>query len=191
MTISSNLFDDPTWIHALVNGDPYGRVGYTADHISKLLYVDPDLDLKTFDGTSGIVQYNKSVIDTFSDFDHIRLFPLLLTKTVKEFDNDNQSNWYMPDKYKTMDITQIIWESRKTDSVEEKERISSELVLFEQKNLLPMLNYLKYLVDTMREHKIVWGVGRGSSVASYVLFLIGVHKIDALKFQLPIEEFLR
>jgi DNA polymerase III alpha subunit len=34
-------------------------------------------------------------------------------------------------------------------------------------------------------------VGRGSSVASYVLFLIGVHKIDPIKYELPIEEFFK
>jgi DNA polymerase III alpha subunit len=43
----------------------------------------------------------------------------------------------------------------------------------------------------MRANNIVWGVGRGSSVASYVLFLIGIHKVDSLYYDLPIEEFLR
>jgi DNA polymerase III alpha subunit len=43
----------------------------------------------------------------------------------------------------------------------------------------------------MREHGVVWGVGRGSSVASYVLFLIGIHKIDSLYYDLPIDEFLK
>jgi DNA polymerase III alpha subunit len=37
----------------------------------------------------------------------------------------------------------------------------------------------------------VWGVGRGSSVASYVLFLIGVHRIDSMKYNLDYKEFLR
>jgi DNA polymerase III alpha subunit len=46
-------------------------------------------------------------------------------------------------------------------------------------------------VETMRVNNIVWGVGRGSSVASYVLYLIGVHKIDSMYYDLDIEEFLR
>jgi DNA polymerase III alpha subunit len=57
--------------------------------------------------------------------------------------------------------------------------------------MFDLLFYLKYLVDTMRENKIVWGVGRGSSVASYVLYLIGVHKIDSIKYELDINEFLK
>jgi DNA polymerase III alpha subunit len=47
------------------------------------------------------------------------------------------------------------------------------------------------MVDTFREEKIVWGVGRGSSVASYVLYLLGVHKVDSLKYNLNVDEFLR
>ena len=71
------------------------------------------------------------------------------------------------------------------------DRVQSELVLFRQLNMIPLLKYIKYLVDTMRENKVVWGVGRGSSVASYVLYLIGVHKIDSIKYELDINEFLK
>ena len=54
-----------------------------------------------------------------------------------------------------------------------------------------LLRYMIYLVDFMRENNIVWGVGRGSSVASYVLYLIGVHKIDSIQYDLDWTEFLR
>jgi DNA polymerase III alpha subunit len=54
-----------------------------------------------------------------------------------------------------------------------------------------LLQYLKYLVDTMRNNSVVWGVGRGSSVASFVLFLIGIHRINSLYYGLSIDEFLK
>jgi DNA polymerase III alpha subunit len=57
--------------------------------------------------------------------------------------------------------------------------------------MFSLLQYLKYLVDTMRKNNIVWGVGRGSSVASFVLFLIGIHRINSLYYQLSIDEFLK
>ena len=57
--------------------------------------------------------------------------------------------------------------------------------------MIEVLKYLKYLVDTMRQHKILWGVGRGSSVASFCLYLLGVHRINSLKYNLDITEFLR
>jgi DNA polymerase III alpha subunit len=71
------------------------------------------------------------------------------------------------------------------------ERLVDELVLFRQYNMIAVLKYCKYLVDTMRKHNIIWGVGRGSSVASYVLYLIGIHKIDSIKYNLDIREFLK
>ena len=74
---------------------------------------------------------------------------------------------------------------------ENYERLIEEIELFRQHNMTDLLRYLKYLVDTMREHNIVWGVGRGSSVASYCLYLIGVHKIDSIKYNLDIKEFLK
>jgi DNA polymerase III alpha subunit len=95
----------------------------------------------------------------------------------------------MPDSYKNMDIAKWVLEQCKQQP--ELQRAGHELLLFQQKNLFPLLCYLKYLVDTMRTNNIVWGVGRGSSVASFVLYLIGVHKINSLYYDLPIEEFLK
>jgi DNA polymerase III alpha subunit len=70
-------------------------------------------------------------------------------------------------------------------------RLIEELQLYRNHNMLPVLRQMKYLVDTLRSNDVVWGVGRGSSVASYVLYLIGVHKIDSVKYNLPIEEFFK
>jgi len=38
---------------------------------------------------------------------------------------------------------------------------------------------------------MIWGVGRGSSVASYVLYLLDVHRIDSMFYDLDPSEFLR
>ena len=70
-------------------------------------------------------------------------------------------------------------------------RTQDELMMFESRNLMPVLRYIKYLVDTMRNNNIVWGVGRGSSLASFVLFLIGINKVNPLLHNLDIHEFLR
>ena len=67
----------------------------------------------------------------------------------------------------------------------------TELLLYQERGMFDLLRFLVYIVDVMREQDIVWGVGRGSSVASYVLYLIGVHKIDSLYYDLDIAEFLR
>lgn len=111
------------------------------------------------------------------------------SETVEEFDRRLQSNWHMPVEYQQLDIAQWILDQCESDA--ELQRVGEELLLYVDRGLFPLLQYLKYLVDTMREHNIVWGLGRGSSVASYVLYLIGIHKIDSLYFDLDINEFLR
>jgi DNA polymerase III alpha subunit len=112
-----------------------------------------------------------------------------LSISIEEFDDKNQSSWNFPDTYKNMDIAKYILDQCKND--EELQRVGKELLLYQEKDMFMLLKYLKYLVDTMRENNIVWGVGRGSSVSSFVLFLLGVHKINSLYYDLEIEEFLK
>jgi DNA polymerase III alpha subunit len=109
--------------------------------------------------------------------------------SVEEFDLTQQTNWAMPTEYQTLDIAQFILDKCTTDA--ELQRVGKELILYQERDLFNLLRYLKYFVDTMRENKILWGLGRGSSVSSYVLYLIGVHKINSLYYDLPIEEFLK
>lgn len=109
--------------------------------------------------------------------------------TVPEFHRQQQQHWHMPDSYKNMDIAKHVLDLCHTEA--ELQRCGAELLLYQEKNLFDLLKYLKYLVDVMQENKIVWGVGRGSSVSSYVLYKLSVHKIDSLYYNLDITEFLR
>lgn len=102
-----------------------------------------------------------------------------------EIDNNN---WFVPLEYKEMDIEGFLIDRCPKENYD---RIVQELDLFHKNNMIPVLKTMKYIVDTLRQNNIVWGVGRGSSVASYVLFLLGVHKIDSVKYNLPIEEFFK
>ena len=97
--------------------------------------------------------------------------------------------WNIPTKYKSLDVKEKLLSLCKSDV--ERERVETEYVMFEERQLIPLLQFLVYIVDYMRENEIVWGVGRGSSVASYCLYLLGVHKVDSIKYDLPIEEFLK
>lgn len=110
-------------------------------------------------------------------------------RTQKEYDSLLQSQWFMPEEYKDFDIEEYLYSLCITD--QEKNRVQEELVLFKKHNMFPLLKFLKYLVDKLQEDKILWGVGRGSSVASYCLYLLRVHKVDSIKYELDIKEFLR
>ena len=98
--------------------------------------------------------------------------------------------WNMPDEYKKLDIRKHI-ESNYTLNNKQLNRVNLELDEFEQRNLTDLLRFLVYFIDTVRKNNIVYGVGRGSSIASYVLYLLKVHRIDSLKYNLDIKEFLK
>jgi DNA polymerase III alpha subunit len=95
----------------------------------------------------------------------------------------------MPEEYKNYNIYDEI--VGKCETAEELYRVSDELQEFEKRGMIPVLQFLKYMVDTCRENNIVIGIGRGSSVASYCLYLLGVHKVNSLKYNLNIKEFLK
>jgi DNA polymerase III alpha subunit len=109
--------------------------------------------------------------------------------SVLDFDRALQENWLMPDNYKNMDISK--WILDQCTSQEQLKRVGEELLEFRQRDMINLLKWMKYFVDTCRTNNVVWGVGRGSSVASYVLYLIGVHRIDSMKYNLDWQEFLR
>jgi DNA polymerase III alpha subunit len=98
--------------------------------------------------------------------------------------------WNMPEEYRRLDIRQHI-ESNYTLNNMQLARVSLELDEFEKRNLTDLLRFLVYFIDTIRKNNIVYGVGRGSSIASYVLYLLKVHRIDSFKYKLDIKEFLK
>ncbi len=100
----------------------------------------------------------------------------------------DKENWFIPNEYKNMDIEGFLVNQCPKENYD---RLITELELYRKNDMIPVLRAMKYVVDTLRANNVVWGVGRGSSVASYVLFLLGVHKIDSVKYNLPIEEFFK
>ena len=100
----------------------------------------------------------------------------------------NSKHWFMPDDY-CPNLVEFLYSQCTT--AEQTQRVDQELELFVKNGMYDLLHVMKYVVDTLRDNNIVWGVGRGSSVASYVLHLIGVHKVDSVKYNIPIEEFFK
>jgi DNA polymerase III alpha subunit len=118
------------------------------------------------------------------------------------FDDVCRNTWYMPEKYKNINLSdyfleRVMEETQCPDDVyiidrsPEWERVRQELNAFVKHEITDVLRYMIYLVDFMIENNIVWGVGRGSSVSSYLLYLIGVHKINSIKYNLDWREFLK
>lgn len=167
--------------------DSFGQCVYSSDDLVELLYTDPNAVLDNF-LVSDPKQFNKAVKSLHLEYPLLQEYQLT-DMSIQSFDKLNQENWFIPKKYTDLDVETYVKSLCKT--AKELDRVELELALYQQFKLKKLLQFLIYLVDTMRENKIVWGVGRGSSVASYVLYLIGVHKINSLKYNLDVHEFLR
>jgi hypothetical protein len=169
--------------------DKFGQMIFSEADLCDQLMQDPATKL------IGVVVDTPGILERAAQY--LSSFPAFLTWTFPEdqdcsipkFDQAQQDNWHMPDEYKTMDIAAHILSLCKSEA--ELQRCGQELLLYQERDLFELLKFLRYLVDLMREHRLIWGVGRGSSTASFVLYKLGIHKIDALHYNLDIAEFLR
>lgn len=168
----------------------YGEVVVNEQDVFSALYRGQNIDFTNckFDDLNTVKQFNHAVQENADNIATLQLFEET-TDNINVFDAKKQEQWFMPESYKGMDIAK--WLVDQCAGQEELNRVGEELVLFVQHDMIDVLKYLKYLVDTMRQNNIVWGVGRGSSVASYCLYLLGVHKVDSIKYGLDIHEFLK
>lgn len=107
---------------------------------------------------------------------------------------DATYNWHIPEPYASLDITELC-EAAILDMQLETEayldRLANELIQIEEKQMQDFLRCLVWITQTFREKKVVWGLGRGSSCASLVLFLLGVNKVDPVLYDIPMEEFYK
>lgn len=158
--------------------DVYGQQVFTEKDVCEQLMRNPVLE-----------DYGTFLVENISDIDTIIKHYIEPDVDIDEFHRQNQQNWLMPKEYKQLDIAKHILDLCKTNY--ELQRVGEELLLYQARDLFDLLRYLVYLVDTMRANNIIWGVGRGSSVASYVLYLLGVHRVDSIYYDLDIREFLR
>ena len=134
--------------------------------------------------SSDITQYNKIA----SDHQQLQIKdgcdPLLL-------------EWNLPNEYKTLNVFEYVFEKHiqltehmLPSEVEQRDiRLIEELHMYASQQLLNILRTIIYIINTLTANKVVWGIGRGSSVSSYVLYVIGVHDVDSFKYNLDISDF--
>lgn len=165
--------------------DRYGRPIFATRDAIEALLCGGDIDCIVLNDESELEMYNDGVEQVL---EKIPLSPSL-TCSVDEYHHEKCQTWFIPEKYVEFDILDYLIRQCNTD--EQIERVATEYTLFEERNMINVLRWLKYFVDHCRTNGHVIGVGRGSSVSSYCLYLLGVHKIDSMKYNLDIREFLR
>ena len=164
------------------------------DKYSNPIFTEQDLFDAIYNGyqfnsaDTFIVDRTEAIIQLEDQLGFRFIAPYETHAKIEDYDQACQSLWFLPKDY-CPNLVEMLYEMCTTE--EQTNRVSEELEAFIAHGMMDLLYYLKYLVDTLEENQILWGVGRGSSVASYVLYLIGVHKIDSLAYNLDWREFLR
>jgi DNA polymerase III alpha subunit len=157
--------------------DKYGQLIFNEDGILDLIMQGVDISQSNF-----LVQSINTDLNNLVQYKDLNI-------SIEEFDLTNQKSWHMPDEYKNLDIAEHVLLLCNTQ--EELQRCGEELMMYQERDMFALLRYLKYLVHVMKENNTIWGVGRGSSVSSYVLYKLEVHKVDSMFYKLNIAEFLR
>lgn len=139
--------------------------------------------------TPEVIQYNQFTTDVYQ------------IKEELDLDKIRNDVWTIPDEYQKLDVREYAFarlavECSKNKWTEEVasiyvDRVEEELERYEQFDYLDVLKLMVYIVDTFKQTNSVWGVGRGSSVSSYLLYLFEVHDIDSVKYDLFISDFLK
>jgi DNA polymerase III alpha subunit len=97
--------------------------------------------------------------------------------------------WFTPAEYQDLDLYAYVTTRCRTAA--ELQRAEQELKLVDHLNVHHIFRHLIYLVDTWRSRNLVWGIGRGSSVSCFILYVIGLNRINPLDYDLDCEEFFK
>lgn len=163
--------------------DENGNAFLSGDAIANMLYADRNIYEGDF-----FVDVSDGEMEKFNLFSDkkVKLKPDELVDNVKRRDD-----WFMPDFYKTLDLKELFGIISKELPEENKNRVCLELELYHEKGYDNFLRYCVYLSTVIAQKNIVVGCGRGSSCASYLLYLLGLHMVDSVKYDIDVHEFLK
>jgi DNA polymerase III alpha subunit len=167
--------------------DEWGRTVLNPKNVFDLAYEGLDIWALPVDSNTLIEQFKETcrMFDNGVSIETIK--PLDITP--EEEHTRRAQNWFISEEIRLIPVRSFLLSLCANDV--ERERVNMEMDLFEERDLIPLLQLMMYLIDHFRQKEIVWGVGRGSSVASYCLFLLGVHRINSIQYNLDIGEFLK
>lgn len=167
--------------------DKYGNIYFDENSLFELIYSGNDISGLLAKKSKEIEQFNK-IVNYFDEDSSLEIYKKP-NKSLEEYNKELISEWFIPESYKNMDLKNFFLS--KSSNNKEVKRIEYEYEKFKENELIELLRFLVYLVDVMRENNIVWGVGRGSSVASYILYILGIHKVNPIKYNISPDEFFK
>ena len=167
--------------------------------VDRILWYDGSIEIEPDNMCDFIlrgVPLDKIYVSTVTD--EIRQFNSMSGEnvSVKLFSNELDKNWLLPDEFANLNIDEYFELIKQTLDNSDPQydqrltRIDNELSEFKRRELIMMLKTIIYITHTFKEKNVLWGIGRGSSCASYLLYLVGLHCVDPIKYNIPMSEFL-
>lgn len=169
--------------------NPYGEIVLKEEDVIESMLCGFDVSDVCLEDEPALDKYERSIKEI--DVDQ---YPILREYKPKEIEADKylykkSLNWNIPSEYVYLDIEKFLYD--KCNTTDQRQRVSEELNEFNRRNEIDILRVMKYIVDRFREENVVWGVGRGSSVSCYCLYLIGINKIDPLKYGISYKDYFK
>lgn len=96
----------------------------------------------------------------------------------------------IPSIYRNIDIDEFFNKYTNND-IKHNARIKYELELCRRANTEDLFRQIIYIKDYLDNTNVTYGVGRGSSCASYLLYLLGIHLVNALEYDIHPSEFFK
>ncbi|PNR97728.1 DNA polymerase III subunit alpha [Petrotoga olearia] len=154
-----------------------------------------DLKLKKIDLNLPYVKYPTGVLkDIFNDEESLCIKDGLKYQNELSIFSNIETYYnirnYKFDEYKVTDLnlTDIILQKELTS--EEKKRLSYELNIIKKLNVENYILTVKKIVDTAIKNNILVGPGRGSAVGSFLVYKLGITKVNPIDYDLLFERFL-
>lgn len=126
---------------------------------------------------------------------------------IEIWDDDGEVNgppeesyeWTIPQEYQELNIYDMCFHAFNAKvakgNIDDDEvyanRLMDELQEMDKRDMFPFVRCLVYVRDRFRKNNVVWGVGRGSSCASLVFYLLDINRVDPVKYEIPKEEFFK
>lgn len=157
--------------------DKENRIVFNKKYFFELIYNEEKYEDKVFSETDDLKKFNEKIQKNYLNWNKIK------------FSYDSvEKKLLIPKEYQKINIEKYLYDKIKTKK--EKDRVDYELYYYKKYKIFDILIIIKYIIDEMKKNNCIIGVGRGSSVSSYVLYLLGVHKINSLLYDLDFHEFL-
>jgi len=162
-----------------------GSITVPSDIITKYIHVAETGKLFTDEITPDIAEYNQMTTS-----------PIRIKKKLDSLSTE----WIIPKEISSIDIYEhltdkLIEEFSTSEFNDEEMRIRMQRLDYEYDELMSaglsdLIYAILYVINRFNANNTVWGVGRGSSTSSYLLYILGIHDIDSVEYDLDFTEFL-